>query len=756
MRACLPLLRLLFFSAACWACAGPAFAQEQEPSRQVPDVIRVNTALVQTDVMVFDKQGSFVDGLKRDQFVLKIDGKPRDISFFERVVAGSRNEEAQIAAARGTSGASVRQGDRGPLPLDRGRTVFFFIDDMHLSPASNRHARVMLQRFVDREMGQNDEAAITSASGQIGFLQQLTNDKRVLNAATERLMAKSYSTQDSDRPAMTEYQAQQIEARNDDVLGFFVTEAMRLNPGLPREAAESQVNARASRMLQQAAFLTNATLASLRSLVKSSAGLPGRKLIVLVSDGFLLDHRNSDAYQRVHQITSAAAAAGVVIYSIDARGLTTGMPDASMETPFDPSGRLMRGSMGENTASQDGLNALAADTGGRAFFNKNDLSAGVTRALKETAAYYLLAWRPEPGEQTAKSRRVEVSVTGRPDLVVRFHRGFGNSPPTETVSQKKPDGNVGPKPAAELMVEAMHAVYPKTELPVAISLSFLDLAQAGPTLTTSIKISTNSLVLEAREGQQLAAIDIAGVVYDDHGKSVSGFNKHLTIKAKSTDPNTGPPDNVFYNHFCAIKPGLYQVRVATVDAKRGHAGSAVSWIEIPDLSSKTLTLSSLIVGEREPGPEIDPSAATSAEPARTPGPLGQIDLNVDHHFANSSLLRFLTFVYNASGGAAAAAPTSTSQGASEPANNLPANSFSAPANSPDLAVQVQLFRDDEPVVTTPLHKIQVNSLSDTRRVPYAAEISLAGLRSGRYLLLVTVIDRAAKASASQRFGFQID
>jgi VWFA-related protein len=704
--------------------------------------------------MVFDKQGSFVDGLKRDQFVLKIDGKPRDISFFERIVAGSRNEEAQIAAARGTPAAGVRPGDRGPLPLDRGRTVFFFIDDLHLSPGSNKQTRQMLQRFIDREMGQNDEAAIASASGQIGFLQQLTNDKRVLHAAAERLIAKSYSTQDSDRPPMTEYQAQMIELRNEDVLGFFVTQVMRQNPGLPREVAEAQVNTRASQMLQQAAQLTNATLASLKTLVKTSAGLPGRKLIVLVSDGFLLDNRNSDSNQRLHQITSAASAAGVVIYSIDARGLTTGMPDMSMESPFDPSGRLMRGSIGDITASQDGLNALASDTGGRAFLNNNDLLAGVSKALKETAAYYLLAWRPEEAEQSiTRPRHIEVSVNGRPDLVVRFHHGFGDSPPAEPVAQKKKDGKTGTKPAAELMVEALRAIYPKTELPVSISLSFLDLAQVGATLTTSIKISTNSLVLEAHEDQQLAAIDVAGAVYDDQGKSVSSFNKHLTIKAKSNDTKPLPPDNVFYNHFCTIKPGLYQVRVATVDSRNGRAGSAVSWIEIPDLSSKTLTLSSLIVGERGIGSD-DPSAARPSEPGKAPEALGQTDLNVDHHFASSSHLRFLTFVYNASGGSAPATPAPPS--ASAPANNAPVNSSGAPANGPDLAVQVQLFRDDEPVITMPLHKIQVNSLSDSRRLPYAAEINLAGLHSGRYLLLVTVIDRAAKASASQRFGFQID
>src|SRR6476646_7981686 len=89
-----------------------AWAMGQEPAKppQTPDVIRTNTSLVQTDVMVFDKQGKFVDGLTRDKFALKVDGKPRDVSFFEAVLAGSPNEEAQLAAARGGSA----RGDNRP------------------------------------------------------------------------------------------------------------------------------------------------------------------------------------------------------------------------------------------------------------------------------------------------------------------------------------------------------------------------------------------------------------------------------------------------------------------------------------------------------------------------------------------------------------------------------------------------------------------------------------------------------------------
>jgi VWFA-related protein len=742
-------LRLLFFLAACWACAATDLAQEQGPSAKGAEVVRVNTALVQTDVMVLDKQGAFVDGLNRDQFVLKINGKPRDISFFERIVAGSRNEEAQLAAARGASTANP-----GAVPLDRGRTVFFFIDDLHLSPGSNKQTRMMLQRFIDREMGQNDEVAITSASGQIGFLQQLTDDKRVLKAATGRLSPRGYLAVDSQRPVMTEYQAQLIQSENDDVLTYFVDELIRLESTLPRNMAASIIQGRASQIAQQANYFTNGTLNSLKFVFKNATGLPGRKLLFLISDGFLLDNKNSDSNDRLRQITSAAATAGVIIYSIDARGLTSGLPDASREAPFDPSGRLVRGAAGELTASQDGLNALAADTGGRAFLTSNDLSIGVNHALKETSAYYLLAWRPDDADQrNQRSRRIEVTVNGRPDLMIRFHHGFGDSTPAETASQKKKEGEAAVR--GELMGETLRAIYPKSDLPVSISLHFLDLAQLGQTLTTSIKILTNSLPLEAHEDQPVATMDVAGGVYDDQGKPISSFNKHLTIKVKSSDAKPLPPDNVFYTHFTTIKPGLYQVRVAAVDAKQGRAGSALAWIEIPDLSARTLTLSSLIVGERKTATDVDPSTADASEPGKSPQALRDVFLNVDHHFASSSRLRFLTFVYNASGSAAEADPTSMPAPPPRP-NSVPASSTIPPTTGPDLAVQVQLFRDNEPVITMPLHKIQIDALSDSRRLPYAAEVSLEGLRSGRYVLLITVIDRLAKASASQRFGFQVD
>ena len=728
--------------------------QKQSSPSQTEEVVKVDTALVQTDVMVFDKRGSFVDGLKRDQFILKIDGKPREISFFEKILAGSPNEEAQLAAARGDA-LPANSSNAAPVPLDRGRTIFFFVDDLHVAAANMVHLRASLNRFIDREMRQNDEAAIISASGQVGFLQQLTDNKAVLRSAIEHLAPRRYLAHGLESPPMSEYQALLIDRSDQDVLDFFVEQLTRQMPGLPRATLEDMVRNRALQILQEAGAVTTNMLASLESLVRSTRELAGRKIVFLISDGFFIDTRNSDAGQRMRELTAAAARAGVVIYSIDARGLFSGAPEAGSAVPADPSGRLATATGGEITASQEGLNALARDTGGHPFFNRNELSVAISTALKESSVYYLLAWRPVTEEQrSSKFRRIEVSVTGRPELVVRFRRGFGAATSDSTARSKNKQAVDARKSPGEELRAALRAAFPRSALPVSVSLNFIDLAGRGPILATSIKIATSSLALESQGGPPSVTLDLAGLMLDQQGKVVSTFEKRLTIKSNSTAATSSAPESVFYNHYFASKPGLYQVRVAAVEEKQSRAGSAVQWIQIPDLAGKALTLSTLIVGEkrRESDSETNKRDQTKGQEPT----VSDVRLNVDHHFPRSSHLRFLTFVYNAAG---SDSPPSAQVAANRPAPQsmeTASGSSSARTGSPDLAVQVQVFRDNEPVITNPLHKLDIAGISDLTRLPYAAEMELSTLQPGRYVLQVTVIDRIAKTSASQRFSFEVD
>src|SRR5262249_3522520 len=139
-------------------------------SAQETEVVRTNVELVQTAITVLDKKGHFVDGLQREQFELVVDGKTRPVAFFERIAAGSARERE--LASLGSPAEAATKPVAPPRVL--GRTIVFFIDDLHLAPDSMNRTRMMLRRFLDNEMTSKDSVAITTASGQVGFLEQFT------------------------------------------------------------------------------------------------------------------------------------------------------------------------------------------------------------------------------------------------------------------------------------------------------------------------------------------------------------------------------------------------------------------------------------------------------------------------------------------------------------------------------------------------------------------------------------------------------
>ena len=703
--------------------AAPAAPGQQDPPRRQdqPDILRVSTELVQTDVMVFDKQGRFVNDLKREDFELKIDGKPRAVEFFERVTAGSRSEESQLAAARGTANGRNDAGSTGPVPLDRGRPVFFYIDDLHLDLSSVNRTRKLLTKFVDEEMGQNDEAAITSASGQVGFLQQLTDNKTVLRAAVNKLTYRPYAVKDSEQPTMSEFQALRVNNNDRDVTDYFVEAIQRNFPGITRDAAVLMVQNRAQMLLAQASRITANSLAGLEGLVKSAKSLPGRKLVFFISDGFFLDERNSDSHGKLQRITSAAAKSGVVIYSIDARGLVTTSLDASNPSQFDVTGRLERASLGELSASQDGLHALAADTGGKAYFNSNALEPAVKRALKETSTYYLLAWKPDPAaKESKKFHRIEVKVVGRSGLTLQVRRGFFDVEPTAGSGSTKESAKESPAKTIQPsdLTRVMSNPFPERDLPVSLSLNYMNVAAKGSVLSASMQVPHEFFSFAPVDGKETAVVEVAGSFFNEKGQPGAKFSNR--IKVTSADPKVKGQD-LIYSHPVFLQPGLYHVRVAARDERSGRAGSAHGWLEIPDLSKGQLALSSLLIGTR---------SANAKEPAApSQSLLDAVGMSVDHRFTQGDFLRFLVFVYNAA--------------------------RAAGDSKPDIAVQVQIMRDDQPVITTPLKKVSNETTTDLGRIPYAAEVSLEGMPAGRYLLKLTVVDRVSKTSASQQTRFEI-
>lgn len=710
-------LLLLFLLIACPATQAQTATPSPTP-RSRDDVIRVFTELVQTDVMVFDKQGKFVNGLTADNFELRIDGKPRAIQSFEQITAGS-DEESQLAAARGATSINLKR----PVPLDRGRIVFFYIDDIHMDLAGLAAAKKVISHFIDKEMGQNDQAAITSATGQIGFLQQLTTDRMILRMALDRLTSRNYSLRDSDRPPMGEYEALLIDRLDRDVFEFFVTETMRLNPGINRDQAGAIVRSRASSTQSQAARLNQITFAGLASLVKSAKNLPGRKVLFFLSGGFLIENRRGDSVSKLRDITNAAGKSGVVIYSMDTRGLVASLHDVSVERPFDPTGRLSLSTNQELAVTQDGLNALAADTGGKAIFNTNDLKQGLAPAIKETSTYYLLAWKPDAESQKhSRFRNLEVKLIGRPDLTVRVRKGyFDLDPAPPQPVAKTPAQPPQTKPAIAKLRETMASAYPERSLPILLSAAYYDVPNKGPALSTAIHIPGEFLVFgEQPDGKIQAVIDLSVAYFNDKGVVKDSFADRIVTTAPTLEKAQSYRNDITFTYPAKLPPGIYQVRVAVRDDKSGKVGSAHAWIEIPDLATKKLAMSSLLLGER--------TLAMMTNVSNTAG-VSPVALSASHRFRRESTLRFLLFAYN--------------------------SALSSVDQKPDVAVQVQVVRDDQPVITTALRKINTDGVGDLARLPYAAEIPLSELLPGRYMLHVTLIDRVSKQSTSRQTHFDV-
>jgi VWFA-related protein len=570
---------------------------QKSPEAQ-DDVVRVNTDLVQTDVMVFDKEGHFVDGLKADQFALKVDNKPTAVSFFERVTSGKSelNQNANSSAATAASSAATPNLASKVIV---GRTMIFFIDDLHLAADSLARTRKALLDFIDRGMADNDQVAITSSSGQIGFLQQFIADRFALRSAVARLNFRGQpSKTDMFRPPMSEYIAMKIRDGDRAAMELYISEMMkqecyRSAPGGPYscymspQSMRQMVIERANMITTQAAPDTYNTLSLLQGLMRTAAQLPGRKLVFMISDGFYLNEREMGSRDKIRKITDAAGRAGVVIYTLDARGIISEGFSVTNDRPMDGAGFTTGLTHEHIAASQDGLNALAEDTGGRTFRNTNaPMAEWVDKVLDETANYYLLAWRPDSDEQKhGKFNHIEASIIDRPDLKVRLRSSYFKSAPLPILSVKKKSEKDPTKAREDDMRLVIDAPVVQTQIDTKLELRLNQVPGVGTQVAAALEMDREALSYDLKDGKQAADLDIGGIFYDDKGKPVDSFVGRLRVFPVPADAPPEKRKQAIYGFRAWLPPGLYQVRVAVRDVSSGRLGSAMQWIEIPKLES---------------------------------------------------------------------------------------------------------------------------------------------------------------------------
>jgi VWFA-related protein len=402
-----------------------AGAQQAQDSKDAPFTLKVEANEVLIPVVVRDKQGHVVSDLKREDFQVFDDDKPRQISGFLTESGGAST--ASTGGARQQPIPQHPQQVTAPPSPGALRFIVFLFDDMHLSFEDLARAKAAGAKLVAGAFADSDMAAVVSMSGKVNS--GLTRDRAKLQEAIASLEPHSLFRSDSaECPAIGVYQADQIENKHDPVaLAAAIQQVFNCAPGMDRQRdqglAERMVDSAATRALTLGHQDVQATYSSMTEFVRRVAALPGQRTIILVSSGFLsLSAEEKTEESRVMDI---AAQSNVIVSALDARGLYTSELNASERSVG--SGQLLqlqaeyhRSTM---TSNENVMAELADATGGTYFHNSNDLEAGLKALTATPECIYVLELSLADVKQNGSYHRLKVKVD-RDGVQLQARRGY--------------------------------------------------------------------------------------------------------------------------------------------------------------------------------------------------------------------------------------------------------------------------------------------------------------------------------------------
>ena len=691
------------------------------------DVVRITTTLIQVDVTVTDKKGKIISDLKPEDFEIFENDERQDITNFSFVAAGAQPSQTKIAPP-------VKDKTSVPLPPvmlrpeQVRRTIALVVDDLGLSFESVYQVRRALRKFVDEQMQPNDLVAIIRTGGGAGALQQFTSDKRQLYAAIEAVKWNSLG-----RSGISVFEALAATPQE-------LASAIGDTEVSEEDLEEEQNQIRDFNNFREDIFSVG-TLGAINGIVRGMNELPGRKSIMLFSDGFGIcsagaPDRCLRIQESLRQLTDLSNRAAVSIYTFDARGLqVTGI--TAQDNTNGVSAARIRDLNSTRSAElfdkQEGLAYLAEETGGRSFFNNNNINDGLGKALEDQNGYYLIGYQPDTDTFDPKTRRfnkLQVRVN-RKDAQVRYRSGFFGV--TDEQIQKP-----ATRTPAQQINEALTSPFSASDIKLRLNTLYGIDKKRGSFVRSLLHVDTGDLkFVDEPNGDKKAVFDVLAVSFGENGAAIDQISKTYTLKVKGIAfQDVLKRGLVYFFTLPVAQPGAYQYRVAVRDSTTGKVGSANQFIEVPNLKKNYLTLSGIVlenltVAEWQKLDANSPAKISEAENIAPIGgdPMGDTSLR---KFKSGTILRFGYEIYNA---------------------KLDA------AQKPNLLVQTKVFRDGKPILEGKISPLDFSGQPDLQRLRANGGVSLgAALPAGEYVMQIIVTDTLAKKKrriATQFVQFEI-
>jgi VWFA-related protein len=598
-------------------------AQDQKKKADKDWVVELKTVLVELRAVITDRQGHLVQGLKKEDFELREKGRLQDISSFAEELVGPASISQRVSLA------NVTPGEPPPPAAVPARSLMLFVDTVNMAGPNLLRVKQGLKKFVDEQLTDQDAVMIVTSGGMEGIPARFTRERNLMRHYIDRIATWGSGFNTYFTPAL----AADVRRESPDAIKLAIQilgneeglDPTMLSPAMLKQMAVGK----AGDVLAQATFKRNSVLGTFRAAAELMSKAPGQRVMFFFSDGFsLLDTVGNVESLDLQQAISRAVRSAVVVYSINSKGLEAPVEiDASRRSmrAFDPSllGRISIYASTSEKEAQDGMNAIAKDTGGDAFFRTNDVNWAIKKSFEGNNSYYALAYYPSTDGQGF--RDIVLRVKGHPDYSVRTQRGY-------LAADLVKSAKAAAKSPQQRLFDAIARPIPETAINVSTSAHYLEVESDKAQVSIKVLIDGSHLTYHEMSDRATLALEVAGTIYDRAGKLVTSFVEKIKGSVPHDQLSEVRGSGFCYTKRMELRPGSYQVRVGALEPETENIGTANAWVEVPDLAKGKLEMSSVLL-------------ATTGE---TQQPVtGPQQLDAIKSYKTGSVLVYYLMLYNA-------------------------------------------------------------------------------------------------------------
>lgn len=529
----------------------------------------VSQQLVIETVLVKDKSGNPIEGLTAKDFTITEDGAPQEIKFFEyqRLEEIINNTEPLPPVGppkyfEKLPHTQIAGEVPGKTQYKDHRLLALYFDMTAMPPQDQLRALDAAQKFIKKQMTPADLIAIMQyAGGAVQVTQDFTADReRLLGIIQTMIVGEGEGFDES------------------------AADASAADSGAAFGQDDSEFNI----------FNTDRQLSALQTAAKMLGHLNEKKALLYFASGLNLNGLDNQA--QLHATVNAAIRAGVSFWPIDARGLVASAPlgDATKGSPGGIgmyTGLSAMNATSNFQKSQDSLWTMAADTGGKALLDNNDLAAGIVKAQKSVSSYYIIGYYTSNDALNGKFRRVKIAMANGMNASLDYRQGYyaGKVFAKFTASDKE-----------RQLEDALMLGDPITELTIAMEVDYFQLNRAEYFTPIIVKIPGSELALARKGGAEHTVIDFICEVKDDFGSTIQNVKDKVDVKLSESTAAELAKRPIQYSTGFTLLPGKYRIKFLARDAETGRIGTFETKFLIPNLNKedKRIPISSVILSSQ--------------------------------------------------------------------------------------------------------------------------------------------------------------